>query len=93
MEDIKELATIRVGMMADPSLEHARLACSLGFSTPASTASAFPLAPAAPTAAGGAVQPGGGGGESELSSREKRIVEKAIAAVLNKSSGGQLGRG
>ena len=27
---VKDAATTRVGMMADPSVEHARLACALG---------------------------------------------------------------
>eukprot|EP00966_Prymnesium_polylepis_P137809 3184970-Prymnesium_polylepis.1 len=57
--------------MADPSLEHARLACSLGM---------------APSAGGGA-QPGVAL-ESELSSREKRIVDKAVAAALGKLPSG-----
>eukprot|EP00966_Prymnesium_polylepis_P216348 5008389-Prymnesium_polylepis.1 len=67
--------------MADPSLEHARLACSLGVAP-----SAPPACALAPPAGGGA-QPGGAL-ESDLSSREKRIVDKAVAAALGKLPSG-----
>eukprot|EP00966_Prymnesium_polylepis_P255239 5897182-Prymnesium_polylepis.1 len=41
-EAVKEAATTRVGMMADPSVEHARLACALGYAPPPPPASPPP---------------------------------------------------
>eukprot|EP00966_Prymnesium_polylepis_P213907 4954035-Prymnesium_polylepis.1 len=67
--------------MADPSLEHARLACSLGGAT-----SAPPACAISPSTSGGAKP--GGALESDLSARQQSYVDKAIAAALGKLPSG-----
>ena len=74
---VKAIATTRVGMMADPSLEHARLACSLGV-----VPSAPPACPISPSAGVGVKT--GGALESDMSAKQQSYVDRMIAAALGK---------
>ena len=68
---VKEAATTRVGMMADPSVEHARLACALGYAPPPPPTSPPPRGSAPPVAA---AVPG----------VDAKAIEKAVVAALAK---------
>ena len=77
---VKAIATTRVGMMADPSLEHARLACSLGV-----VPSAPPACPISPSAGVGVKT--GGALESDMSAKQQSYVDRMIAAAIGKMPG------
>ena len=81
-EAVKEAATTRVGMMADPSVEHARLACALGRAPPP---------PAAPPSAGGVMPPAAAAAPVAASGIDPKAIEKAVVAALAKKGLGSGG--
>eukprot|EP00966_Prymnesium_polylepis_P165282 3820824-Prymnesium_polylepis.1 len=70
-EAVTEAATTRVGMMADPSVEHARLACALGHAPPP---------PASPPPRGNGPPVAASAGH-EI---DAKAIEKAVVAALAK---------